>query len=159
MENENTTTEQHIKNRIERVVASRALFEATMRSVTEAQTKRYTSMKAVPSPYQSFLSTMRAKAVGLSLVVVAIIAVVVLKTGNSDVLPAVSTTQTPGQTTVTTPAASTDTNTSSSEVDDIVASLNDDATAEGMIGASEETDGTALTQDVEDYTIDDNTLI
>lgn len=155
MENKITTIEQSIENRIKRVVPSRALFEATMRSVTKAESERSTSMKAMPSPYQSLLITMRTKAIGLSLVVVAIIAVVVVKTGNSGVLPA---TPLPEQTTETTPTSG-DGVAPVASPDEIVASLIDDATAEGTIGATEEEEGTTLTQNLEDYNVDDIAFI
>ena len=149
-----TTTEQNIKARMKRVIPSRTIFNATMERVTNEQSKRSSIMKAVPSPYQSLFITMRTKAIGLSLVVVAIIALVIVKTGNSGVLP----TTIPGQAVETTPISS-DAVTPSGSADEIIASLIDDATAEGAVGASEEQDGSALTQDLEDYNVDDNALI
>lgn len=150
MENKTTTIEQSIKNRIERVAPSRALFEATLLDVTKAKSERFTTMKAVPSPYQNFVSrvTSRGAKVGVSVALVALIAVLALKTGGYSPLQHIQESLTGVTPTTFSAPQNEDVST-----DNIVAMLMDDADAELTLGTAEDVEGTALTQDLEDYTI------
>jgi hypothetical protein len=145
-----TTTEQRIKARMERIVPSRALFAATMARVTNAQMKRSTTMKAVPSPYVSFVSivTTRSAQMGMSVALVAFIVVFAMKSGDFNAFTGAH--QANQEQPASGPVTSHEDDVSA---DQIVATLIDDANSEATSGAGEEDDGTALTQDVENYTI------
>lgn len=145
-----TTTEQHIKARMERVVPSRALFTATMERVTKEQAMRSTTMKAVPSLYFSFMSivTARSAQIGMSIALVAFIAVLAMKSGDFNAFLG---TQQPNQEQHA-PSVATS-NEEDMSADQMVATLIDDANSEATIGSGEEDDGTVLNQDLQDYTI------
>ena len=149
--NNETVIENKIRTRMERVIPSRALFEETLQHVTKEQSKRSTYMKALPSPYQFFLSriTARSTKIGVSVALVALIAVLAIKTGDYGAITHIDH-QLPQET----PSGSVETPQSDDvSADQIVAMLTDDANAEVALGASEEDDGTTLTQDLEEYTI------
>jgi len=145
--NNETVTENSIRARMERVVPARALFEETLLHVTNEQSKRSTHMKAMPSPYQFFLSriTARSTKIGVSVALVALIAVLATKTGDYSAIVRMN--QPPPVETLATPQNA------DVSVDQIVAMLTDDANAEASLGATEEDAGTTLEQDLEDYTI------
>lgn len=147
-----TSIKKEIQTRMERVVPSYALFTATMHSVTKEQSKRSTYMKAVPSPYHSFISHIsgRGPKIAMTVVLTVFIAVLAIKTGNQGVLPFIHTPSESAPPLAVSTSASDD-----QSPDQIVATLMDDADTEGMLGASEEEDGTVLTedQDLQDYTV------
>jgi hypothetical protein len=145
------TTEKNIRARMECVVPSRALFEDTLQRVTKEQSERSLYMKATPSPYQTFLLriTARTTKVGVSIALVTLIAVLALKTGIYDTLQH----RTQVQSGITTPVAADIPQTEDISADQIVATLIDDADTEATLGASEEEDGTALTKELDSYTI------
>lgn len=148
-----TIIEKAIRDRMKRVVPSRAFFETTMALVTKEQSERSLSMKAVPSPYQFSLSRIsgRATQIAMTIAMTALIAVLVIKTGGQNILQSVPHT---GPEPYLPSEVSTPVSTDLSP-DQVVAMLMDDAETEGALGASEEEDGLALAadQDVVDYTI------
>ncbi len=136
---------------MKRVVPSRAMFEATLVRVTKEESLRSVYMKVMPSPYQSLVARASARStqIGLSVVVIAFIAVLTLRSGDYSTLERVGTPATE----VNAPVAVDSPVQGEESTDQIVATLMTDADIEATLGDSEENEGIALTQDLRDYTI------